>query len=371
MNEKITSYFDKADASIKQEFLEKNRSKLEVKADYRKVEFDYSWLEKIEETIEYLDQIVRNPRRFIAQEEEIVPVEKAKKIGLESIKHLATHTNLIQEFDEKEGTITPSKVLNINKEEIYDIYENRFIYSLLLNLSMFLAKRKEITSEGSNCKVQKKYNYNSTTKIGKENIRINLDLQSDYYEDLVGKDPSGLGLNERVDRVQFIISDFMKSSFIKELASAHVLMVRSPIRKTNIILKNVNFQKALELWEFIEQYNVTDKIETNDSKNYEDEGNLRTNMDEAFLLDYLILSNESSIQKELGGIKKYYINKVIKDFINNNDDIDEKKFKKMINDEFKVVYKEKVRIENKINNIIKKEINKFNLNNKKRMECLR
>lgn len=51
------------------------------------------------------------------QEEEVVPVEKAKKISQETIKHLAQHTDLIQDVDE-DGTITPSKVLNVNKKKV-------------------------------------------------------------------------------------------------------------------------------------------------------------------------------------------------------------------------------------------------------------
>ena len=260
MDSKLEKYLDNTDSFVKQEFLENNNSKLKVDTSYHKVEYDYSWLEKAEETVEYLDAIVRDPKRFIEQEEEIVPVEKAKKVTEESIKHLATHTYLIQEFDEKRGTITPSKVLNINKEESFDMYENRFIYSLLMNLQMFIARRKELTKEGSNCRINKLINYSASTKVGKEKINIDINLTSDYSEELVGKDPKGLGLEERVERIQFIIADFLKSQFIKELVSSNVTMVKSPIRKTNVILKNPNFQKALELWEFIEQYNVTDKV---------------------------------------------------------------------------------------------------------------
>jgi len=364
----ITNILNNIDTNIKQEFLTKNESLLAIKKDSKKVEFDYSWLEKIEETIESLDNIVRNPRKFISQEEEIVPVERAKKISMESIKHLATHTSLIQEFDEEEGTVTPSKVLNINKEESFDIYENRFIYSLLLNLSMFIAKRKELTKEGSNSKINKQFKYTSTTKIGHENIKIDLNLETEYFEDLVGMNPSGMSLSERLDRVELIISDFIKSPFMKELQLGHIIMVKSPIRKTNVILKNLNFQKALELWEFIEQYNVLDKIETSDSKDYNDEGKLKENMDEAFLLDYLILNIAE--QKEITGMKKYYINKIIKDFVNNND-INDKQFKKIINHEFEIVYKEKKKRENRIESIFKKQFDKFKSDNKEALECLR
>ncbi len=367
MNNNLEKYLDNVDSFVKQEFLENNKAKLKVKTDYRKVEFDYSWLDKTEETVEYLDAIIRNPKRFIMQEEEVVPVEKAKKITEESIKHLATHTYLIQEFDEKKGTITPSKVLNINKEESFDMYENRFIYSLLLNLQMFISKRKELTKEGSNCKINKNINYSGVTKVGKEKVKIDINFESSYFEDLVGKDPKGLDLSERVERIQFIIADFMKSAFIKDLMAAHAMMVKSPIRKTNVILKNPNFQKALELWEFIEQYNVKDKIEESDSKDYEDESVARDNMNEAFLLDYLILNGKNSPSSN---IKKYYIRRIIKDFIENNEKYNEKSFKSLINSEFKNIYSEKKKREDKIAKIFNKEIDKFNNSNKKALEFL-
>src|SRR5574344_2153474 len=171
---KIDNIFSDVDPTKKDEFLNNNESKLDIKSDMKKIEYDYSWLEKIEECITDIDVIVRNPKKFIMQEEEVVNVEKAKKLTQESVKHLATHTNFIQEYDPVEDSITPSKILNINKEESYDIYENRFIFSLLKNLSMFIARRKELVKEGSSSNVNKKYNYTSESKLGKENIKFSL-----------------------------------------------------------------------------------------------------------------------------------------------------------------------------------------------------
>lgn len=368
---KIDNIFSEVDPTKKDEFLSNNESKLNIKSDMKKTEYDYSWLEKIEECITDIDVIVRNPKKFIMQEEEVVNVEKAKKLTQESVKHLATHTNFIQEYDPIEETITPSKVLNINKEESYDIYENRFIYSLLKNLSMFLAKRKELSSEQSSSRVNKQYNYKSSTKLGCETVNINLNLESESIEDLTKSDPSGLSIKDRVDRAQLILSDFMNSPFIRELAAANVVMVKSPIRKTNIILKNQNFQKALELWEFIERYNVNDKLEKNESKNYEDDGPIKKNMDDAFLLDYIILNSTGEKQKEdKEKISNYYLSKIIKEYVENNDDIDEHKFKSMISKEFKVVYKEKIKRESRVESIFKKYFDKQSKKIKKAFEYL-
>ena len=111
-------------------FMNNLNSTLAVKREYELSEYDYEWLEMIEEVLPYLDNILRNPKRFIINEEEIVKVELARKVTVESVIHLTQHTNLIQDIDEKKGDVKPSKILNINKEESLDTYENRFVYTL-------------------------------------------------------------------------------------------------------------------------------------------------------------------------------------------------------------------------------------------------
>ena len=94
-------------------------------------------------TIRYLDNILRNPNRFIVNDEEIVKIELARRITVDSIKHLAKNTNLIQSFDEVTGEVRPSKILNINKEECFNTYENRFIYSLITIMKMYIEKKEK------------------------------------------------------------------------------------------------------------------------------------------------------------------------------------------------------------------------------------
>ena len=343
---------------VKTEFKDNTNSKLVLQDSRKKIQYDYSWIDKIEECIPYIDTIVRNPKKFIAQEEEVVNVEKAKKLTQESVKHLATHTNLIQKYDPVEDSITPSKILNINKEESYDIYENRFIFSLLKNLSMFIARRKELVKEGSSSNVNKKYNYTSESKLGKENIKFSLNMESSVYEDL-SLNSSGLTVDERLEKVQLIIADFMNSQFIKELTLQNVLMVKSPIRKTNVILKNNDFKKALELWEFIERYNVNDKQQIDETKNFNITGEVKQTMDEAFMLDYLILNTDEGKKDDKKSVSEYIISKAIKDYVDYNDEIDEIKFKNSINKEFKLAFNERTRRENRIESIFKKYFKKY------------
>lgn len=134
---KIFDLYEKFNTKTAEEFMDKIDSTVDIKAEYEKVIEDTEWIEIMEETVPYIDNILRNPNRFIVNEEEIVKIELARKITVESIKHLSKNTNLIQDYDKKTGDVRPSKILNINKEENYDTYENRFIYTLIQNMKFF------------------------------------------------------------------------------------------------------------------------------------------------------------------------------------------------------------------------------------------
>ena len=48
-----------------EEFLNNINSTLNVKRDYDMKELDYEWIDIIEDVLPYLDNILRNPKRFI------------------------------------------------------------------------------------------------------------------------------------------------------------------------------------------------------------------------------------------------------------------------------------------------------------------
>ena len=197
--EDLLNLISDTDEKAFEQFIGANDSKMVIDSSFKSVEYDYSWISKIEDTLVYLDNIIRNPKRFIMQEEEVVPVEKAKKISQETIKHLAQHTDLIQDVDE-DGTITPSKVLNVNKEESFDMYENRFIISLLNNLNYFFQLRKEVTKSGSFSTKKQVMNYTGKTRLDKEEINVTINLESNSSEDLSGVSGGG-NIEERLAKI--------------------------------------------------------------------------------------------------------------------------------------------------------------------------
>ena len=240
------------------EFMNKARSgNSEVSYMHRFIDkqIDLTWIEAIEEAIIPLDNIIRNPRRFIVQEEEIVNIELARKISPESIRHLAQHTNMIAKVED--DTVTPNRILNIFKEESFETYENRFIYTLLINLQYFISKRLKAIDECVDGNNVTSILFKDNFKIGKENVKCTFEMTIDspgfkMEGDLLDVDPEKLSKFQRIERIKKILYDFQNSPLIKTLTGCN--LVRPPIMRTNVLQKNPDFKKAKALWDFIETY---------------------------------------------------------------------------------------------------------------------
>lgn len=259
--EKFEKYADRVNEMLRSEDfyanfrrrLRASRPEFKLNRKDRKKHFEMDWIEMIESCIVNLDNIVRNPRKFIVIEEDIVDISLARAISTESIKHLAQHTNMIAAVDE-EGNVTPNKILNTTKEESFEVYENRFIYTLLKNLSNFVTRRLdaikmsyvndhilELTAKGN-------------FFMGKTRVFCNFEIVGSLPTDpeQEAEQSRDVEILQRVTKLQRVISDFLSSPFAKQMVNS--APVRPPITRTNVILKNPDFKKALVLWQFIESY---------------------------------------------------------------------------------------------------------------------
>lgn len=234
---------------------------------YNKRNYSTDWIDHLEDCVVALDTIVRNPRRFIVVEEDIVDISLARSISVESIKHLAQHTNFISAVDEETETVTPSKILNTSKEESFEIYENRFIYTLLLKIRDFIDIRMTAIQNALMQSGEIGIKIESEFSIDDNKVSYNLESNANFpFDPAVSARNKGQRSNiERVVRIKNIISDFLSSPFAKEMRTC--ALVRPPILRTNVILKDPNFKKALVLWQFIEtaekmDFNIEVETET-------------------------------------------------------------------------------------------------------------
>ena len=272
------------------------QSNYSITSNYEKVEADFAWLDIMEDTINYLDNILRNPNRFIINEEEIVKVEQARRITVESIKHLSKHTNFIQEIEDN-GDVKPSKILNINKDESYNTYENRLIYTLIGNMKMFIDMKERNLVTSSKLKDYKTCEYSGVTKLGVEKISLNFAISSKTSYDKEDGIRNGMNVLQRLDRLKLRISDLTNMPVYVSLAKEHVARVIPPIKKTNLILKNVNFQYAMKLWDFLQANASFDDSIVKEKKTVDKDVLIKQMLDETFLLDYLTIASIDNYEK--------------------------------------------------------------------------
>ncbi len=294
--QRFEQYVEKVNALLRSEDfyanfrrrLRASRPEFKLSRKDRKKHFELDWIEMIESCVVNLDNIVRNPRKFIVIEEDIVDISLARAISTESIKHLAQHTNMIASVD-KEGNVTPNKILNTTKEESFEVYENRFIYTLLKNLSNFVSRRLdaikmsyvndhilELTAKGN-------------FFMGKTRVFCNFEVVGSLPTDPAkpAEQSRDVEILQRVTKLQRVISDFLSSPFAKQMVNS--APVRPPITRTNVILKNPDFKKALVLWQFIESYTKMGFQVENDVKKMPVDDKVDTMMSDMMCLSNMIM----------------------------------------------------------------------------------
>ena len=354
---KVFELYKNSDKERVNKFNASLKSQYSLASNYEKVEADFAWLDIMENTIMYLDNILRNPNRFIINEEEIVKVEQAKRITVESIKHLAKHTNFIQEIEDN-GDVKPSKVLNINKDESYNTYENRVIYTLIGNMRLFIEMKERAFVSASSLKDDKRCEYEATTRIGAEKININLVVSSktDYQKEDGQK--NGMTVPQRVERLKLKISDLTNTPVYVALAKEHVARVIPPIKKTNLILKNVNFQYAMKLWDFLQGYKEDDTTIVKDKKTIDNNLKVKQLLDDSFLLTYLTITSLDSNSTEIDDDAKVELiedltNKMIDKIVEMNSDLPLEKIQEIIGDKIAIIKNKKeasiIELERKFN----------------------
>ena len=272
-------------------FLKKLGSEMFFKSDYEGNLVSFDWIDIIEDACPYIDIIVRQPKIALIREENTVKIEKSKKITVASIKDLSKHTEYINRVDKKTKSVEPKKILDVRNEETYNIYENRFLYTLIDSLLKFVLEKEELLNnfELSDDKVLE---YSAKTVTDFEKLDIELKVTSETLPtakvDKKIKDEIKK-IKARIKRIKEYISSWQRSEMYKALDKAHVSFIKPPIKKTNIILKNPNFRIAVKLWEYLLKFEDDEDTKENDTDNGNDV--LKGFLDHSFLIDYLVLDS--------------------------------------------------------------------------------
>lgn len=223
---------------------------------------DEEWISVIEESLDAINSIIEKPRRFITTEEEVVPVSLAKRISADSVRHLSQNTQFLAPSDD--GGIHPTKILNVNTAETYDLYENRFVYHLIQRLLTFVDKRTDVIFWSTGNEIRNRFTMHSKIGDAYEEIEYNVEMTVKDRQNFAENDADNVDTFMRIDRVRRLVMALRNSSFCQIMEGCSV--VRSPIQRTNLIMKDPNYRKCFQLWQFMERYDkVGYNIEVKDS----------------------------------------------------------------------------------------------------------
>ena len=211
---------------------------------------DERWLSVIEESLDALNRITEHPRRFVTTSEEVVPVELARKITADSVRHLSMNTQFIA--SNKNGEIHPTKILNVTTEETYNLYENRFIYHLIQRLVTFIDKRTDVIFWSTGDETRNTLHMQSSVDDAYEQIEYKLEMTVKNTQSFAENDSENMQVFMRIDRVRRMVMALRNSAFCDLMKGC--TRVTSPIQRTNTIMKDPDYRTCFKLWQFLESY---------------------------------------------------------------------------------------------------------------------
>lgn len=250
-----------------------NKTQVEIR------QFNLEFLDVIESTYPALLKIMKDPKRSIRYEQEIVNVEKAKKVNSDTVKHLSSHTHLIKEIKEN-GDVVPAKVLSTFAEEELAIYENRFIKSLVKRIEMFLERRYNVMKTSLESFEKEHLNVENDFLMAGQEVHMAIDIS--VKNSIDQNIEATKAQYERLCYLRDLIQSLKGTDFMRTLSKAKDVF--PPIMKTNIILHNPDFKMCYNLWLYLDRTDgINFGVEVRE-KNYRYTSVLNADMNEIMAL---------------------------------------------------------------------------------------
>ena len=231
-----------------------SRAENEIQFSNRKLEktVDVTWVDSIDETLTAFQTIISNPRNVIHEEELIVNVAHAKKGGADVVRHLSQHASLVDKFDEPTGEVRPNKLMQKFREDSIGIYENRLVYTTMENAYQFVKIRHDALFSAMSDEFGAKLKVDSTMQSATEMVHMDMFLHIKEIESTLDTEDKNRDVFAQISRIYRVLSVMMNSQFAQQLS--RLPRVKGSIVKTNVLKKNPNYRKILNLFSFLHEY---------------------------------------------------------------------------------------------------------------------
>lgn len=213
---------------------------------------DTSWVDAIEDAMEGFQNIISSPRNVIKEEELIVNVANAKRTGDEVVRHLAQHAALVEDFNEETGNVRPSRLMQRYREDTIGLYENRIVFTTLEMAYQFVKIRYDALFSAMSDEFGAKLKMRSDMASATETVHLDMFMHIRDIDSAMETDEKNREVFERISRLHRLLTTFMNSQFAQTLSK--LSRVKGTITKTNVLKKNPNYRKIVELFEFLRNY---------------------------------------------------------------------------------------------------------------------
>lgn len=214
---------------------------------------DLAWVDAIEQTLPAFQTIINTPRNVIKEEEAIVNVANAKRTGTEVVQHLAQHASLVEDYNEDTGNVRPSKLMQRYREDSTELYENRLVYTALEMAYHFVKIRHDALFEAMSDEFGAKLKVETDMSSPTELVHLDMFLHIKKVDSFLDTDDKNYEVFNRISRIYRVLSMYMNTEFAQRMSK--LTRVKGTVTKTNVLKKNPNYRKIMQLLEFLRSYN--------------------------------------------------------------------------------------------------------------------
>lgn len=213
---------------------------------------DLNWVDRIEQTLPAIQNILSNPRNVIREEELIVNAATAKKGGPDVVRHLVQHAAYVEDYDQRSGEVRPNKLMQKIRDDSEELYENRLVFTTMEMAYHFTKIRHDALFEAMGEEFGAKLKVNTDMQSATEMVHLEMFLHIKETESAIETDERNADTFNRISRIYRLLANFMNSPFAKQMTK--VARVKGNIVKTNVLKKNPDYRRVAQLLEFLRNY---------------------------------------------------------------------------------------------------------------------
>ena len=158
----------------------------------------------------------------------------------------------MEDFNEEAGDVRPNRLMQKYREDTISLYENRVVFTTLEMAFQFVKIRHDALFEAMSDEFGAKLRMRSDMVSSTETVHLDMFMHIRDVDSALETDDKNRDIFDRISRLYRMLFTFMNSPFAQKMSRQ--TRVKGTITKTNVLKKNPNYHKIVELFEFLRSY---------------------------------------------------------------------------------------------------------------------